>query len=303
MGALRRGAGTAALLLLAAAGCAGGSRSTTTTHSDGSTSSARVRGLVSIRHVTYRRPDGSSVTGLVAIPRTDERRGCLIWQGGLGSTKESSAIAWQGAAALGLATFSIDFHLGGRALSAEAQLRAAQDPAAFVALIRDTVADLQGAVAYLRRQPYCRANVAYAGISFGGVVGTMLAATDRGVDAVVLMSTPGTFGPEARKLLDSVEPARFVARIAPRPLLILSGKQDELVPPSSALALQEAARAPKSIVRYDGGHDPLHGAAAAGNANAIASFLLRDVVEPTFGISASAKGTYTQRGTRDPTGG
>jgi hypothetical protein len=67
------------------------------------------------------------------------------------------------------------------------------------------------------------------------------------------------------------------------------------VPRASARILQAAARTPKVVVNYDGGHDPLAGAAAPTHANAIGSFLLRYVIEPTFGISARADGTYTKR--------
>jgi fermentation-respiration switch protein FrsA (DUF1100 family) len=73
---------------------------------------------------------------------------------------------------------------------------------------------------------------------------------------------------------------RFVGRIAPRPVLILNGIHDPTVPRSSATAFQSAARAPKVIVNYEGGHIPQQGAAAVGNAERIASFLLRYVVEP-----------------------
>jgi fermentation-respiration switch protein FrsA (DUF1100 family) len=254
------------------------------------------------------------VDALVAVPRADPPRACLVWENGLGSTKESSAAVWQGAAALGLATLSIDFHRGRKAVSPTGQAVALQRPPALAEIVKDTVSDLRGAVAYLHRQAYCRGNVAYAGISLGGIVGTILAATDRGVDAAVLASTPATWRSviangrifsgflrrphgleKALTQLAPLDPERFVGRISPRPVLILSGTRDTIVPHRSAVALQAAARAPKTVVNYDGGHDPLNGAAAIANANAISSFLLRWVVEPSYGISANADGTYLQR--------
>jgi uncharacterized protein len=313
-----RVAAASALALVVASGvvgCGGGSPSSSSTATSTLRGSAgSVQGLVSVRQITYVSPTGGSVAALVAVPRTNERRGCLIWEFGYGSTKQSSAAVWQGAATLGLATLSIDFHRDGRALTAAGQKTAMQDPAALATLVRETVSDLRGAVAYLHRQPYCRGNVAYAGMSLGGIVGTLLAATDDGVDAAVIMSTPGTFRsvvggdvalpgirshPDrlaaALELLSPLDPDRFVGRIAPRPVLILSGTKDAVVPHASELALEAAARAPKVVVNYDGGHNPLTGAAAAKHANAIGSFLLRYVVEPTFGISGRADGTYTQR--------
>src|SRR5207248_8941553 len=120
-------------------------------------------------------------------------RGCLIWQEGLGSTKKNAARVWQGAAALGLATFSIDFHKGSRAISPARQAVAARDPVALAAVVNDTISDLRSAIAYLQSQPLCRGNVAYAGVSLGGILGTILAGTDREVDAAVIMSTPATW--------------------------------------------------------------------------------------------------------------
>ena len=308
-------AAAAALALVVAGaagvGCAGGSPSSSSTAAStlrGSVGSAQ--GLVSVRHITFASPTGGSVAALVAIPRTSERRACLIWESGYGSTKENSAAVWQGVATLGLATLSIDFHRNGKALTAAGQKAAMRNPAALATLVRETVSDLRGAVAYLHRQPYCRGNVAYAGIDLGGILGTILAATDDGVDAAVIMSTPSTWRSlvgepairsdphrlaAALELLSPLDPDRFVGQIAPRPVLILSGTEDAVVPHASALALEAAARAPKVVVNYDGGHDPLSGAAAATHANTIGSFLLRYVVEPTFAISGRTDGTYTQR--------
>jgi uncharacterized protein len=261
-------------------------------------------GLVEVQTVTYTSSHGRRIAGLVATPRAAPSRGCVIWQYGLGSRKEDASEAWQAFASLGLSTFSIDFGhvIGG--------------PNAIAALVRGSVADLQSALDYLENQPYCRHNVAYAGTGVAGIVGTLLAATDDRVKAAVMIATPGTFravldtpgtpllpgiarDPARRaaalRLLSPLDPVRFIGRIAPRPVLILSGLEDATVPISDARRLQAAARRPKAIVDYRGGHDPTAGPDAASNAEAVASFLLRNVVEPTYGISGDAHGTFTQQ--------
>jgi hypothetical protein len=48
------------------------------------------------------------------------------------------------------------------------------------------------------------------------------------------------------------------------------------------------------MVDYSGGHNPAVGPDASGNAQAIASFLLCDVVEPTYGVSGNNNGTFVQ---------
>jgi pimeloyl-ACP methyl ester carboxylesterase len=205
----------------------------------------------------------------VAIPRAARSRGCVIWQDGQGS-KHNASDAWQGFASLGLTTVSIQFR------------RSRSDR------MRGTVADLRSGLDYLEKQPYCQRNVAYAGVGLGGIVGTVLAAEDARIRAAVLASTPATFR------VSSLDPVRFIGRISPRPVLVLSGLDDRAIPRSNARRLQAAARPPKTIVNYRGGHDPTAGPAASKNGQAVASFLLRRVVEPTYGISGSGDGTFTQ---------
>ena len=49
-------------------------------------------------------------------------------------------------------------------------------------------------------------------------------------------------------LLVPLEPARYVARISPRPLLMVNGARDSLIPRANVDALYEAARQPKDIL-------------------------------------------------------
>ncbi|MGH2915022.1 MAG: alpha/beta hydrolase family protein [Solirubrobacteraceae bacterium] len=275
-------------------------------------------GLVTAHTITYRSSsDGSRVTGLVAIPRAVASRGCVIWQFGLGSTMQDSSQAWQGLASLGLVTFSIDFRdQGARASSPDEYKQVIRNPNRLAEMIRGTVADLHSAVGFLERQPYCAHTVAYGGVSLGGIVGTILAATDRRVKALELIATPGSFRAvlttpgdtilpgiarhpaqlaAALRVLSPLDPARFVGRVSPRPVLILSGRKDTTVLLSNARLLQAATRPPRTIIDYDGGHNPALGPAAAATAQAVASFLLRHVVEPSYGISGNENGTFIQQ--------
>jgi dienelactone hydrolase len=303
------------MLLVAAGAVLVGVLSSDTTHRRPPT--PRSDGLVQVQTVAYRSSlDGSRITGLVATPRASVSRGCVIWQYGLGSRKEDSSKAWQVLAALGLTTFSIDFrHHGARGGLQELE-HVVRNPKSIAELIRGTVADLRSAVEYLDKQSYCHRNIAYAGISLGGIVGSMLAATDNRVKAAVFMSTPGTVRAvlntpgvpvlpgiardparlqAALQVLSPLNPARFIGRISPRPIAILSGLDDKIVTISNARLLQKAARRPKTIVDYRGGHDPTSGPAASSNGRAVAGFLLRYVVEPTYGISGNANGTFRLR--------
>lgn len=276
------------------------------------TVTSRPDGEVSVRTITYRSSfDGSRVAALVAVPRAVSSRGCVIFQYGLGSKKEDSSVTWQGFASLGLTTVSIDFRdHGARASSPAETQQLLTNPTLLPKVIRGTVGDLHSLIDYLERQPYCSRNIAYVGESLGGAIGTILAATDKRVKAAVLIATPGTWrgvrpsDPWTAKrpaviasfarLLSPLNPDRFIGRISPRPVLILNGVSDQTVSIFNARALQAAARHPKVIVNYKGGHNPSEGPAASANAEAVVSFLLRNIVEPTYGIPGHANGTFSQ---------
>lgn len=256
----------------------------------------RPEGLVDVRTVTYRSSfDDTDVTGLAAIPRGVTPRGCVIWQYGFRSTKEETLNAWQALAALGLATFSIDFRFHGARGSGEAGHQdVLEQPAKFRAMVRGTVGDLRSAIDHLEEQPYCAKNIAYVGVSLGGAVGTILAAGDPRVKAAVLVVTPGTWSglPTVPAGASAFDPDRYVGKIAPRPVLIMSGRSDTTVPIANARRLEAAARRPKTVVEFDGGHDPATGRDGVDNANAIISFLLRTVVEPTYGVDGHTDGIF-----------
>jgi fermentation-respiration switch protein FrsA (DUF1100 family) len=58
------------------------------------------------------------------------------------------------------------------------------------------------------------------------------------------------------RILSPYDPARWVGKIAPRPLMLINGRFDPLVVPSDALELAGAAGDPKTVVYFNGRHDP-----------------------------------------------
>ena len=57
-----------------------------------------------------------------------------------------------------------------------------------------------------------------------------------------------------RPWLDPVDPARFVPHIAPRPVLLVNGKQDTYIPKACVDVLHAATRPPKATVWVDTPH-------------------------------------------------
>lgn len=292
-----------ALTALAIAGCGGSKHSGGSEIPGAKVVDSNQQGTVTVQRVVYTSFDGTKVPALMSIPLAAPPRGCLIWENGLGSRKENTAPLWDGAGRLGLAVFSIDLRdHGERASSPDELARAVRSPAQLAALVRGTVGDLKSAVNYLEQRPECHRNVAYAGLSLGGMIGSVLSAQDKQVRAVVLMSTPPSWrslitatdqilpgiehNPQALQAalreLSPLDPDRFVGQISPRPLLLMIGREDPLVPPAAARKIEAAAREPKAVLNYTGSHIPLTGQAASTNAGRIAQFLLTHIVEPTY---------------------
>ena len=146
--------------------------------------------------------------------------------------------------------------------------------------------DLKAAIDYLWEFPEVdRANLSLLGFSGGAAVAICVAALDTRVSRVAACACPAEFTflnevdePEkvvehfrsigvirdaafpasAEEWLDGfnkVRPVDYVARIAPRPLLLVHGDRDETVPVEQARWLYKEAGEPKKLVIIDGaGH-------------------------------------------------
>ncbi len=131
-------------------------------------------------------------------------------------------------------------------------------------------AALAGAVDWLAsRSDVDPQRIGGLGFSMGGYIMAQVAATDTQLRAVVLEATPTAFGEYERWAhkrwgllsglpaiwaarhsgmpLDEMRPRDVVASIAPRPLLIIGGDVDPIVPPFMTHALYESAREPKTL--------------------------------------------------------
>ncbi|MGK2938415.1 MAG: alpha/beta hydrolase family protein, partial [Solirubrobacteraceae bacterium] len=243
-------------------------------------------GTLEVSRISYRAVDGDRVPGLLAVPTHAAPLGCVIYQGGLHTPKEATADLRQALAVARLATFTIDPRYVGERGSQEELAAAISSPEGLRDLLVATVVDLRTALDYLSRRRICRNNIAFMGSSFGAAAGTILTARDRRLKGALLSSIGATFKqalivrplaservpnlpnyvPQAAvdplelehavEILSPYDSKRWIKRIAPRPVMLLNGRYDPVVLPGDAMELAAAARRPKTLLYYDGGHDP-----------------------------------------------
>jgi dienelactone hydrolase len=210
---------------------------------------------------------GDRVPGRLLLPPVGEGPFPLVLlQHGAGGSKhapylDAAAGPWVRA---GAAVASIDFPLHGERASAKLTadlLRGLAGSAPAVdglrlGLVRQAVLDLVRAVDALASQPFIAADrITYAGFSMGAILGAIFLGIDARPRAAALALGGGGAGPP------EVDPARFIGRFAPRPLLFVNAERDEVIPRAATEALFAAAGEPKQITWFDTNHAGLRGAA------------------------------------------
>ncbi len=140
----------------------------------------------------------------------------------------------------------------------------------------DAVHVMVSAVDFVVSQPQIDPRrIGYVGSSLGGTVGVQLAATDKRVSALALMSAVARIAdyasfpnqPRTQELVETgrlddylalmgdVDPITHAAQTAPAAVLLQFGEQDWLVPRDSANELAAATADPSEARWYAGGHD------------------------------------------------
>lgn len=239
--------------------------------------------------VDYVGAHGAKVEAYVFVPagmRRGAKAPCLVLIHGLGGSKESEEPLARAAASFGYSSVMIDqAGQGARATSpgypdfdSESDLGGAlrSDCITTVIDLRRSI-DAAGVVPGVDNR-----HVGIVGYSMGALVGTILGGVDKRVQATALISGGGDiarilteeaadgmaigghyaalidFGGEdaLRRMLADIDPLQYVGLIAPRALLMINGRTDDIIPPDRAQALYDAAGRGKQMIWYDGGHYP-----------------------------------------------
>ena len=232
--------------------------------------------------MSYAGSDGDRVPALLQLAPGRERLPAILLGHGHGASAEYIADHLvEGFAGKGVHLLAPDHPFHGERRRHERGDLCPDRPELLVARWLRAVKDLRRAVAVLRRHPRVDPRrIGYVGFSLGGVLGGLLAANEPDLAAVVLVAPAGGWkelaaspsawklgwnrrllpewlkDPRLATLLATVDPARTIARFAPRPLLIVAGRSDTVIRPEAAEALHRAAGKGAEIAFHPGGHGP-----------------------------------------------
>ena len=132
--------------------------------------------------------------------------------------------------------------------------------------VNDVIA-VRRAVDLLRTLPTVdRTRIGYVGWSLGGKTGTFVAASEPRVKALVLLSAgadelsafvasaPPSLRAQAKSVLGSIDPIRYIAWAKPGSVLLEDGTKDEVVPKKALLNIANAAPKGTEIRWYEAPH-------------------------------------------------
>lgn len=220
--------------------------------------------------------DGERIPALFCRPNIPGKVPVIIVLHGLGCNKEMFAepIAML-AAPRGIAVMAIDARLHGERAVKGVDLWSTD----LLRTRRETVnsiIDNRRALDYLdSRDDVNHDRYMLIGASMGGIMGAVLGAVEPRIKSAALLVAGGDLDqilatsslPSIVRLRESgvdlaavhtilhdFDPVNFIGHFAPRPLLMVNGRGDTVIPPPNAELLHHAAKDPKQIVWYEGGH-------------------------------------------------
>jgi dienelactone hydrolase len=223
--------------------------------------------------IVYSSANGERVPAVVFEPNRASMwhpAPAIVLLHGLGGSKESLVPFGHFLAATGYAVLILDEYGQGERRKPDP---AGDDPQAAetdaVHGVQQTIVDVRRGIDYLRTRIHISSKrICIMGFSLGAIIAADVAGIDPRVQSVVLVSGGGDLGlilrnlarndpyfrrssignltPEQLQLLGPMlaaeDPLTFAGHVAPRPVLMLNGKLDRIIPPKAAQALYEALR-------------------------------------------------------------
>jgi uncharacterized protein len=201
--------------------------------------------------------NGEPVPAILMIPHGSAKKAPVaLLLHGFGIDKESMSGSI-GASLLSMGIGSLAFDLPFHGERRQSYFIPPTNPFQLMNTWNSLAEECRRAVQFLLERPeFDPGRIALAGYSFGGLLGLKAAASDPSIKAVVLAAA-GDF-PDYVPFIGTVrklgDPLEWVRRLNPRPLLMMHGRQDRIVPPELAERLFAAAGEPKRILWFDSDH-------------------------------------------------
>ncbi len=211
--------------------------------------------------VTFSSELSDTVNGLLLLPSNGEAPVTVVLLfHGLGGTRDEIVAAFgDEILSRGMAIFSLDLPLHGARAADEVDLH---DNMTIRRVMYNGVRDWLVAIEWLRLQGVVQcASITLLGYSLGSMIGVIAGALHPAVSALALCVGGDSVLPRTarlprrlKRLAWPVAPSLFARNIAPRPVLMLNGLQDEVVQPAHAELLWANLGEPREIRWYDSGH-------------------------------------------------
>lgn len=213
-----------------------------------------------VMHVQIEGPDGEKAEGTFMRPKAEGVYPVVLLLHGLTSDKETmmqffgTPLVEQGVAVLAL---DAPYH-GERK-------KAGMDPSQptiFPTVVQGGVREWRRALDYLAtRRDVDMKHVGLLGYSMGSMMGAILGAVDDRIGSFALcvggdpiLPVVSQIPSALRGLVYNVSPSLYIGHIAPRPILMLNGRQDMTITETASHRLYAAAQEPKEQLWYESGH-------------------------------------------------
>jgi uncharacterized protein len=128
--------------------------------------------------------------------------------------------------------------------------------------VRQGVKDYRRAIDWLSTRKDVKADrIGAVGYSLGSIMSSILAGVDTRVRSIALcvggdptVAYTGDTDPATKQRGLETSSSLYIEHVAPRPVLMLNGKKDDIIPKAATDKLYAAAKDPKEIRWFDSGH-------------------------------------------------
>ncbi len=211
-------------------------------------------------HVQVEGPDGKTAPGVFMRPKAEGVYPVVLLLHGLTSDKETMLnIFGKPMVEQGVAVLALDAPYHGERKDPKVD---PWQPTVFPGIVQQGVREWRRGLDYLAtRKDVDMKHVGLLGYSMGSMMGSILGGVDNRIGAFALCVGGDPILPSAeqvpamlREVVYAVSPSLYIGHIAPRPVLMLNGKQDKTMQEPASKRLYEAAHEPKQQLWYDCGH-------------------------------------------------